>query len=752
MQRSPMEQLNAGELPRMVHWYDPRLLLRVGVRTIISSVFGQYADQRQMQAATDQTHVEDLVARYDYSHPGPPSLSRSLDMDPDGGFSVDYVADTGDGFEPTYALAYLLSQDRLDVPGAGTLAAGSILVMGGDQCYPQATREEYRRRLQQPFDWAFDVDKPQRKLFAIPGNHDWYDGLTAFDSLFCAARDPLAAGGGNVIGGWQAQQHRSYWAIRLPNNWWIWGADIQFSKYLDNAQVNYFSTIVRSMGPDDKIILCLAEPAWMLADMQGVDEEENFFKITSIARSRGSRIRAVIAGDWHHYNRYYTPELDVHFFTAGGGGSFLHPTHVLKDTISIDWPRTAQPAADPEVAAPSMPPSGGARASAATTRQQAPDRVDLRLKSKRDDSNVVREAVEEVLEPLQRKPTRSRLKRSAAKCYPSKATSLGLSFRNLLFPVYNLFFAFGIGVVYWLITWQFYSVVSQHDISAGKIDTVGIDSSYWSTLARLPLYLMQAMLVSIPFVLLLGILLGLLVAYVDAVERPRWRRLLSKVSIGVTHFLVHLVTMFALGLAFVMLHNWIAPGIERQVESLWRTRDSQPAIVREVLQETLEPLSQQRADRRSAIESSRNLPAVRQDLKPPIGMTTAPPGAEEGRVRYSQVRQLIGLILYPIEMVVVGGLVGGFIWGFYWVFTGVAFRMHAEDAFAALRIKDYKNFLRLRFEKDRLVIYPLKVDRIPRRSDWMSPPKDATGETLRSRLVPVRPIRVELIEEPIVIE
>ena len=54
---------------------------------------------------------------------------------------------------------------------------------------------------------------------------------------------------GNVIGGWQCQQHRSYWALRLPYNWWIWGADIQFSKYLDTAQVNYFERRGRADGP-----------------------------------------------------------------------------------------------------------------------------------------------------------------------------------------------------------------------------------------------------------------------------------------------------------------------------------------------------------------------------------------------------------------------------------------------------------------------------------------------------------------------
>ena len=57
---SPLRQLRMGQLPKMVSWYDPRLLARIGVRTIISSVFGQYADQRLIQAVTDPCDDKDL--------------------------------------------------------------------------------------------------------------------------------------------------------------------------------------------------------------------------------------------------------------------------------------------------------------------------------------------------------------------------------------------------------------------------------------------------------------------------------------------------------------------------------------------------------------------------------------------------------------------------------------------------------------------------------------------------------------------
>ena len=98
---SPLRQLRLGQLPKMVSWYDPRLLARIGVRTIVSSVFGQYADQRLMQAVTDPAEDKDLVARYDYRDPSAPEPHRCVACDETGAFWIDYVADVGDGFETT---------------------------------------------------------------------------------------------------------------------------------------------------------------------------------------------------------------------------------------------------------------------------------------------------------------------------------------------------------------------------------------------------------------------------------------------------------------------------------------------------------------------------------------------------------------------------------------------------------------------------------------------------------------------------
>ena len=116
------------------------------------------------------------------------------------------------------------------------------------------------------------------------------------------------------------------------------------------------------------------------------------------------------------------------------------------------------------------------------------------------------------------------------------------------------------------------------------------------------------------------------------------------------------------------------------------------------------------------------------------------------------IRQLVGFTFYPVLMISLGALVGGSLWGLYWVITGVAGRMHAEDAFAALRIQNYKNFLRLKFEPDKLTIYPLGVDKVPGPDHWLNAPRGRDNPLPHNpKLIASKPIDVRLIENPIVI-
>ena len=182
----------------------------------------------------------------------------------------------------------------------------------------------------------------------------------------------------------------------------------------------------------------------------------------------------------------------------------------------------------------------------------------------------------------------------------------------------------------------------------------------------MPLYLVQAMIASISLTVMLGGLFAVLVWYVDAVDRPGFRRYATKFFVGTAHFLAHLTAMFTLSLLVVSWNNQMAPPIlERQLEALYSS-SAQPAD---------RPSHPGIAGTAASARTRRSAPSRPQGQPTPI-------------------RQLVGFTSYPMLMIALGALVGGSLWGFYWVLTGVVGRMHAEDAFAALRIKNYKNFLR----------------------------------------------------------
>jgi len=301
---------------------------------------------------------------------------------------------------------------------------------------------------------------------------------------------------------------------------------------------------------------------------------------------------------------------------------------------------------------------------------------------------------------------------------------------NVFFPFFNPAFAIGIGLIYWLITWQFQNLVSQYQISSGKIDALGLTTTLGSVLRFMPLYLVQAMIASISLVVMLGALYAALLWYVDAIERPKLRRYLTKFCVGTTHFLAHLVMMFTLSLLIVSLNNQMAGPIGRALDTIYQAREERAPIVRDVIQEGLEPLQQRQAREGSPAASDR----PSQSARPPA------------------VRELVGFVSYPLLMIVLGALCGGSLWGVYWVVTGIFGRMHSEQAFAALRIKNYKNFLRLKFEPDKLTIYPLGIDRIPGPDRWLNAPRGTANPLPHNpRLIAARPIDVRLIENPIVI-
>ena len=307
--RAERDELGFVRQPE-VRWLSPGLLARSGVEVIVSGTFGKFADKREIQREP-QDGLDYTAAT--------------------GDVWVDYLSDTGDGWEATYTMAWLLAQPALRAADE-TLPRGRILLLGGDQVYPSATPEQYEDRFIGPFASALPKtgDAGVADMYALPGNHDWYDGLVSFLRVFCA-RD-------GRVGDWRTRQRRSYFAIKLPNGWWIWAIDIQLDTYIDDIQLDYF--LEQPVEREDKIILMTAKPAWVKAVHERTEPASwrylSYFE-ERVVRARGAKLPIVLTGDLHHYARYEPVGDDAAptRITAGGGGAYLSATHTLKNSLDL---------------------------------------------------------------------------------------------------------------------------------------------------------------------------------------------------------------------------------------------------------------------------------------------------------------------------------------------------------------------------------------------------------------------------------
>jgi hypothetical protein len=298
----------------MVGWYDPGQLAQTAINVAISTIFGRNADYRTTEALAARSTDADPDKEPEPLVDGVFDYSGRKDM------WIDYVADTGDGWNSTYTVAYHMSQPQLTVAPNESIPRGNVLIFGGDEVYPTSSRPVYRQRLIDAYEAALpETEEPHPHAFAVPGNHDWYDSLVSFTRLFCQRR---------WFAGWKTRQNRSYFALKLPHKWWLIGTDVQLDSDIDFPQVNYFKSVASKMKEDDRIILCTAEPHWIYDKLlQKYDNEINENNLAFLEQKIFCRkIQVYLSGDLHHYRRHAT-KGNQHKITAGGGGAFMHPTH-----------------------------------------------------------------------------------------------------------------------------------------------------------------------------------------------------------------------------------------------------------------------------------------------------------------------------------------------------------------------------------------------------------------------------------------
>ena len=296
---------------------------------------------------------------------------------------IDFLADGGDGFNSSYSVARMLAQPNLSVripsnfkssqplgksmpnlrraattksPASSSLShsssvqrrltnpimglgrsgdslilpRSSVVVHGGDLVYPRPSAQTYRTRLIGPLEAALPAGPPggsRPRMFLIPGNHDHYDGLESFVRWIV---------GRTSIGGWKLPQRSSYFALMFREGWWLLGMDVGLTNDLDVFQYQEFCRIIDEQIQDDhRVVVLTHRPQWVMDPYSGITTGDLFHQI--LDRLGQDRIAMRLAGDLHHYMRFGSSGSVPPLVTSGGGGAFLHPTHVLDSSLVREY-------------------------------------------------------------------------------------------------------------------------------------------------------------------------------------------------------------------------------------------------------------------------------------------------------------------------------------------------------------------------------------------------------------------------------
>ncbi|GAB3675761.1 metallophosphoesterase [Actinocorallia lasiicapitis] len=272
-----------------------------------------------------------------------------LRTEPDAAFSFLLLGDPGEGDQSQYAV----------VPGMLKVGQDTdFAVIASDVIYPIGSVNDYPQKFFKPYK---DYLKP---IYAIPGNHDWYDGLEGFMRIFCdrqgdgspgdwwkgrigflasrlwrrpePANEQLLAEGRKLRASveQQAVQPGPYWMIDSPELR-IVAIDTGIRGDIDRDQGEWLRRV--SADPRPKLLIT-GKPIYK-DDVYQPGSIEGGGTIDEIVREFD--YVAVIGGDIHNYQRYpiavprHGRDEIVQYLVAGGSGAFMHATHTIDQTTVV---------------------------------------------------------------------------------------------------------------------------------------------------------------------------------------------------------------------------------------------------------------------------------------------------------------------------------------------------------------------------------------------------------------------------------
>ena len=251
-------------------------------------------------------------------------------------FSFIVIGDTGEGD----ASQHVLRDQLLTVANQPDVR---FVVVSSDVVYPNGSMIDYEAKFWLPFK---GVTKP---VYAIPGNHDWYDALEAFLATFLdagSARVSMRARAAadlrltsttdarieRLIA--EAAQLRDDYDVptglqRAPffeiqtDRFALLGIDTGIVKRIDDLQWHWLeSALSRARGKS--IMAVVGHPFYAGGEDATVGNAE-FTRLKQLLLDGGATI--LMAGDTHDLEYYVEPPSAntprVHYIVNGGGGAYL---------------------------------------------------------------------------------------------------------------------------------------------------------------------------------------------------------------------------------------------------------------------------------------------------------------------------------------------------------------------------------------------------------------------------------------------
>ncbi|MFO0905023.1 MAG: metallophosphoesterase [Pirellulales bacterium] len=264
-------------------------------------------------------------------------------------FSFLVIGDTGEGDASQHSLraSFLEVVRRPDV---------KFVVLSSDVVYPTGAMKDYEQKFWLPF---MGTTKP---IYAIPGNHDWYDALDGFTATFLtpdAARRSLRArvdadhGLSSTTDARideliaTASRHQAYYQVPVQRqeapffqfqtaDFALVVVDTGVAKRIDDVQRRWLEAALAAARGKTKMAI-LGHPLYAGGAYQA-DGNADFAELHQLLQRH--EVAVVMAGDTHDLEYYVerTGERETLHFVNGGGGAYL------SYGTSLAWP--ASPAAE----------------------------------------------------------------------------------------------------------------------------------------------------------------------------------------------------------------------------------------------------------------------------------------------------------------------------------------------------------------------------------------------------------------------